>query len=177
MGADPAEGVKRDYSVCVCFCIEDMEDVAQYHDQANPSDFADIINKMGQMYSISNRWPQLIVERNNHGHAVILKLRETHRYPNMWLDTDENIGHRTTVLSRPILVDSFIEAVEQGIYKINFKETLAECLTLVDNNGKIEAETGKHDDCVIASALVNKIALKYISKVKMYKNINNMIMV
>lgn len=177
IGCDPAEGVKRDFSVASCFCIQDREEVAFFRGQSNPSDFAEIIYKLGKLYSQAHYFPLAIVERNNHGHAVILKLRETLRYPNLWLDTDEMIGHRTTAITRPLLLDSFIDAVNSNQFTLNSSETLGECLTLVDNNGKIEAEEGRHDDCVIASALAIKVALLQLTKVKIYQNIENMIMV
>lgn len=176
IGADPAEGVKRDYSVASVVCVEDCEQVALFKEQSNPSEFADMLAYIGGIYTTRNSRPQIIVERNNHGHAVILKLYEVLRYPNLWMDTDDNIGHRTTSLTRPILIDTFIEAIESNIFKINSKEILLECLTLVDNNGKIEAEDGKHDDTVMATALAIKVALKYLPKINVYKNANKSIL-
>jgi hypothetical protein len=76
-----------------------------------------------------------------------------------------------------LLIDTFIEAIESNQFKINSKEILSECLTLIDNNGKIEAEEGKHDDLVIATALAIKLALEYLPKINVYKNVKNAILV
>lgn len=176
IGADVAEGVRSDYSHADVFCVEDWEQVAQFRsNMLSPGEFAEVLGEMGKLYSANSRYPLLIVERNNHGHAVILKLTDSVRYPNLWRDDDEKIGHRTTVLSRPILIDLFIEAVRSKKIKINFRETIAECLTLVDNNGKIEADEGKHDDAVIAAALSLKALVKSVAKLDLYENLHKKI--
>jgi len=182
ISADPAEGVRKDNSVCDVWCIEDREQVAQFaSNQYSPSQFAEIIHKMGKLYSIGARWPQAIIERNNHGHAVLLKLCESNefRYPNLWRhrEIDNELGHRTSILTRPLLIDTFIEGVESGMFKINSRETIQECLTLVDNKGKIEAEEGKHDDRVIACALGIKAILERLPQQRIMENIDKRILV
>lgn len=177
IGVDVAEGVRSDYSVACCFCIETKKEVAFFRGHLSPSDFADNIFEMGKMFSRADSWPHVIVERNNHGHAVILKLNEVLNYPGLWIGPDDRIGHNTTSITRPLLLDTFIEAVDSGMFHIMSRETLGECLTLVDNNGKIEAESGKHDDCVIATALAIKLVLEYLPRINVYKNIETRILV
>jgi hypothetical protein len=177
IGADPAEGVRSDYSVAVCYCVEDKREVAFFRSNTlRPEEFAKVIYQMGKLYSRADRWPTVIPERNNHGHALILALQYL-GYPSLWSDTDEQFGHRTTVLTRPLLIDTFIEAIDSGLFDIRSRETFSECLTLVDNNGKIEAEDGKHDDTVIAAALAVKLSLERLPKVNVYKNIDTMVLV
>lgn len=182
VSADVAEGVRRDNSVCDVWCIEDREQVAQFaSNQVNPSQFSEVIHKMGKLYSIGPRWPRAIIERNNHGHAVLLKLTENEqfKYPNLWRhkDLDNELGHRTSILTRPLLIDTFIEGVESGMFKINSRETISECMTLVDNKGKIEAEDGKHDDRVISAALAIKVILEMIPSTLIMKNLDKRILV
>lgn len=177
IGADVAEGVRADYSVASCFCVETKREVAFFRGHVSPSDFAEKIHQMGKLFSRANIWPCVIVERNNHGHAVILKLLEVLRYPGLWVAPDDRIGHLTTSITRPLLVDTFIEAIDSGFFQISSRETFSECLTLVDNGGKIEAEDGKHDDCVIAAALAVKLVLEYLPKVNIYKNIETKVLV
>ena len=177
MGCDVAEGVRSDYSVASLFCIETKKEVAQFRGHLSPSDFADKINQIGKMYSLGHIWPLVVVERNNHGHAVLLNLNEVHQYPNIWIGPDDRPGHLTTGITRPLLIDTFIEAVNSGMFQILSKETYGECLTLVDNGGRIEAEDGKHDDCVIATALAIKVVLERLPKVNFYKNIETRVLV
>lgn len=177
IGADVAEGVRSDYSVASMFCVETKREVAFFRGHLSPSEFADKLYQMGKLYSRSHIWPIVIVERNNHGHAVLLKLNEVLQYPSIWIAPDGRPGHHTSLLTRPLLVDTFIEAVNSGIFEIQTKETYDECLTLVDNGGKIEAETGKHDDCMIATALAIKVVLERLPKVNFYKNIETRVLV
>lgn len=177
IGCDPAEGVMSDNSVMDVYCIETKEQVAFFSsNQISPSNFAELIYSTGKMYSFGGRWPMAIVERNNHGHAVLLKL-DILCYPNIWEDTDDRPGHRTTALSRPLLLDNFIQSVTDGYLSFNSKQTLLECLTLVDNNGKIEADSGKHDDAVIAAALALKAIINSAAKIDLYSNISKKIRV
>ena len=97
-------------------------------------------------------WPLLGVERNNHGHAVLLRLEDL-CYPNLFEAEDGRPGWKTTSSTRPILIDEFIEDVEAKIVEVKDQDTLGECMTLVDNKGKIEAVDGKNDDCIIATAI------------------------
>lgn len=177
IGCDVAEGVRSDYSVATCWCVETKKEVAFFRGHLSPSDFADKIREMGKMYSRANFWPIVIVERNNHGHAVLLKLNEVHRYPALWVAPDEKLGHHTNIVTRPLMIDTFIEAISSSTFEIKSKDTFSECLTLVDNNGKIEAEDGKHDDCVIATALAIKVVLERLPKVNFYKNIETRVLV
>jgi hypothetical protein len=51
------------------------------------------------------------------------------------------------------MVDTFIESVESGTVALNDDDLIRECLMLINNNGKIEAAPGNHDDMVMACAI------------------------
>ena len=177
IGADVAEGVRSDFSVATMMCVNTKREVASFRSNTlKPQEFAEKIHQMGKLFSRGQYWPQVMVERNNHGHAVILALLHL-AYPHLWTAPDEKIGHHTTALTRPLLLDTFVEAIDSGLFELRSRETFAECLTLVDNNGKLEAEVGKHDDCVISAALAVKLALEYLPKVNIYKNIETKVLV
>ncbi len=161
IGADVAEGVNRDYSVGVCIDIESREVVAKLRGHWKPSEFAQKLYDLGEMYSSPGGiYPILAVERNNHGHAVILKLDEVLGYPNLYVhEPDERLGWKTDSVTRPIMINGFIDAIEDEHLKVQDKEILNECLTLIDVNGKIEAAEGKFDDCVIATAISLQVCL------------------
>ena len=140
-----------------------MEQVAQLRtNQLKPLKFARRVNELCLMYSNTENKPLLGVERNNHGHAVLQELEEYIEYVNLFYDKDENAGWLTNKVSRPIMVDTFIEAVENKTYKINDIDTFRECETLVDNKGKIEAMDGKNDDAVIANCIALQMATKKV---------------
>lgn len=157
-GADPAEGVKKDFSVAIMIDAETCEVVAVARGQWKPSLFAEKLNALSRRYSSPGRdFPLLAVERNNHGHAVLLALDDILGYPNIYVHPDEKLGWRTDGVTRPVMMDNFIDAVEDGYMKVNDRDILNECLTLIDNAGKIEAANGKHDDCITASAIALQV--------------------
>lgn len=177
IGADPAEGVRRDWSVGVVIELESKSIAAVMRGQWKPSEFAEKLAEIGKEFSGTLKgFPILAVERNNHGHAVLLKLDEILRYPALYLDPqDERPGWKTNNVSRPIMINAFIDAVEDGYLKIPDKDILTECLTLIDNAGKIESAEGKHDDCVMATSIALQVALS--NSLSVYENIENRILV
>jgi len=179
LGCDTAEGVRSDYSVAVVLDAQELEVCAVYRSNTiRPGEFAAAVYDLGKMYQKGGRpWPLVAVERNNHGHAVILALKEIHGYPNMYQDPkDGQDGWKTTSVSRPIMIDTFIEAVEENEIRLNAKSILYECLTLVDNGGRIEAEEGENDDTIIATSIAIQIALKH-GRFDLYDNLSEKILV
>lgn len=162
IGADCAEGVRKDYSVASVFRVSTREQVAQIRSNTwKPFEFANQIESLATLYHAGGRsWPLVSVELNNHGHAVNAHLYETLGYPNMYEYREGTQGWRTDSITRPVMVDTFIDGVENGTIKINSRDTLGECLTLIDNKGKIEAEEGEHDDCIIADSIAIQMLLK-----------------
>ena len=58
------------------------------------------------------------------------------------------------------MMDTMIEGVEDGNVWLNDEVTIAECMTLVSNRGKIEAIEGRNDDAAIALAIALQVALE-----------------
>lgn len=162
LGADTAEGVGSDYSTGTIIEKETMTQVAQFRGHIKPFLFAHKLNEMAEMYKTDAGLPLLGVERNNHGHAVLLELEENIEYANLYTAKDEKVGWHTNKVTRPIMIDTFLEAVENRTYTLKDKDTLNECLTLIDNNGKIEAMSGKHDDTIISSSIALQMAIAKI---------------
>lgn len=71
------------------------------------------------------------------------------------------------------MVNAFIDAIDEGRWDLRDKEILTECLTLVDNAGKVEASEGKHDDSVIATAIALQIAIA--NSINVYDNLESRI--
>lgn len=166
-GADCAEGVGGDLSYGVLIEANSREIAATLCCDVKPYEFAERLNQMCTLYKAAGRpFPCLAVERNNHGHAVLLQLESHIRYQNLYKRTkadgskDENPGWVTDKITRPIMLNSFVDAVENKHIKINSQYILNECLTLVNNDGKIEAAENKHDDSIIASSIALQLALE-----------------
>lgn len=166
-GADCAEGVGGDRSAASMIDPQTREVVATYQGDLKPHEFAHKLHEMCKLYWVSHKTaPLLGVERNNHGHAVLLELEEHIRYPNLYRRTmasgerDKSVGWVTDKISRPIMINGFIHAVENDMIKLNDKYIINECLTLVNNEGKIEAAATKHEDSVIATSIGLQLALE-----------------
>ena len=184
IGGDPAEGVNGDASAAHVFKVSNREQVATFRSKhLKPSEFADKLVEMANMYS--KGWPGCLmgVERNNHGHAVLLKLDEILEYSNIYRTRKENkkteieevkLGWPTDRITRPLMLDTFIEGVESGSIILNDRETLGECLTLINNDGKVEAAEGKHDDLVISAAISIQMCIEE-AKLSIYDGIANRI--
>lgn len=157
-GVDTAEGIGKDYSVATIYNARTRKQAAQLrHQRMKPGAFGSAVYDLCKRYSgTKTLWPLLGVERNNHGHAVLLRLVDL-CYPNLYEAEDGREGWKTTSSTRPILIDEFIEDVEAETMEIKDQDTLGECMTLVDNKGKIEAVEGKNDDCIVASAIANQM--------------------
>lgn len=182
-GADCAEGVGGDLSVGVVMEAQSREVVAVFNGNVKPYEFAQKLNEMCLLYKTSARaYIKLAVERNNHGHAVLLELEEHLRYQNLYQrtlfngDKDKNVGWVTDRISRPIMINSFIDAVENKYISINDKYIFNECLTLINNEGKIEAASTKHDDSIIATAIALQLAIEFCGIHGTYQNLKSKIL-
>lgn len=170
-GADTAGGDGGDYNVGTIYRVSDMKQMAQFRsNKIRPAQFATKLVELCNLFKVRGKLPLLGVERNNHGHAVLLALYEIEKYPNLYSAQDDKLGWNTTSLTRPILIDTFIEAFESRTLKPMDKNLLNECLTLVNNNGKIEASEGEHDDTIMASAIAIQMVIREKPKL-LYENV------
>lgn len=177
IGADPAEGVGGDFSHATCYDVERRCEVATLRGQFKPVVFARRLKDFAAKYAHGHRWPLLAVEKNNHGHAVLQELIEHTDYPNLYFSKPDSPGWHSNSVTRPIMIDQLIDAVEDDQIKINDILALNELMTLINKNGKIEAATGKHDDSVIATAIALQMILQEHAKVKLYDNVKGSIIV
>lgn len=161
IGADTSEGIGKDFSVGVVINVTNRSVAAKIRGQWKPFLFAQKLKDLADIFKFSSGpYAELAVERNNHGHAVLLQLSEHINYENLYIHTDEKLGWRTDMVTRPIMINTFIDAIENESIRANDKELLSECMTLVDNNGKIEASSGKTDDCIMACSIAIQLMVQ-----------------
>lgn len=181
-GVDVAEGVRKDYSVATIFNTKTREQCAQFRsNRIKPGPFAKKVKELCALYQYGNKpWPLLAVEQNNHGHTVLHELDEYCKYPNLYSFAEDRLGWKTDSVTRPLMIDAFIDGVESGTILLNSLDTLSECLTLVDNNGKIEAndseENACFDDCVIAASIAVQMIIEH-GPSDLYNNLHSKILV
>jgi hypothetical protein len=94
------------------------------------------------------------VERNNHGHAVLLWLRQNSPPVRRLAGEDGREGWLTSSLSKAILFDRCADAVRNGEARLHSLETFTQ-LAGIDGN-TLSAPPGQRDDRAIAFALANQ---------------------
>jgi hypothetical protein len=132
--------------------------VAVWRGICHPDVFANILVTLGYHYNSATIAP----ERNNHGLVTCVALRDAN-YPYIYTEQPEgtledrdsiNLGFFTSERTKPLIIDKLRELDREGGIEISDPTTLAEMMTfVVTENGKMEAEGGTHDDCVMALAI------------------------
>lgn len=177
-GADVAEGKKRDrsaaerrgqigygdsrpdYSSITVIEMETGQHVASWHGYLPPDQFATTLAAVGYLYNTA----LLVPEINGPGLAVITRLSETIRYPNIYrsrifnvLDQDPlnpSLGFRTDMHSRKILMLRVHEALNSDRLFTRDRRTISELRTMEFDDSGVERGRGKNkDDCVFSLAL------------------------
>lgn len=174
LGADTAEGLGADYSTFKVICVTCRAHAMAYRGHVSIDQFYKDIDHWGRKYNKALAG----VERNNHGHAVLLGLRTVCKYPNIFIEKDDDTriivdlskkrkepkyGWATTSLTKPLMMDQLKLAVEgdgledetnfQPEYRIRDLVFLSECLTFRQDGIKLSAASGYHDDAIMAEAI------------------------
>jgi hypothetical protein len=136
-----------------------MRQVAMWRGLCHPDVFAKILETLGYHYNSATIAP----ERNNHGLVTCVALRDSN-YPYLYTEQTEGtlepdkdtikLGFYTSEATKPLIIDKLRALQREDEIEINDETTLKEMKTfVVSENGKMEAEAGTHDDCVMALAI------------------------
>lgn len=136
-----------------------MRQCAVWRGLCHPDVFAKILETLGYHYNSATIAP----ERNNHGLVTCVALRDLN-YPYLYTDQVEGtlepdkdtikLGFFTSEATKPLIIDKLRALDRERDIEINDETTLKEMKTfVVTENGKMEAEGGTHDDCVMALAI------------------------
>jgi hypothetical protein len=135
--------------------------VATYRGHVVPDEFGRILASLGEWYNTA----KIICENNNHGQLTTYILREALAYPQLYSsvqhdkETDkqtETVGFTTNVRTRPLVLDQLRAAIRDDAIDLRDAITLTEMRTFIVNEaGKMEAEPGAFDDCVMSLAFAN----------------------
>lgn len=163
IGADVGGGLRGDPSVAQVIDRRTGEQVAVWRGQILPDAWGETLARLGEFFNFAT----VNVESNNHGILTLHVLAKQEHYPHVYQDTvydtvadkeTQRLGFATTVKSKPLLIDRLRAAMRDQRVKPKDRTTLREMQTfVVKENGKMEAETGCHDDHVISFALANHL--------------------
>lgn len=159
IGADVAEGIEEDYSVATVMDRASHQTVARFRGDMEPADFGEYLAMLGKWYNHA----LIGAEINNHGLTTVQRLRDV-GYDNLYrreMGIDERyeeytskLGWRTDVRTKPLMIDGLSEAISTNQIIDYDKIFIRECMTYVrDLRGRTNAQTGQHDDTVMATAI------------------------
>lgn len=163
IGADVGGGVRRDYSVAQVFDSKRRQAAVWRSDRFDPDAFGTVVARLGRHYNEA----RVIVERNNHGILTNRVVSKDEGYTNYYTETvydkvseteTEHVGFFTSEKSKPLIVNELRANLRDGLVAVYDAATLDELQAfVVSDNGRLEAEKGSHDDCVMALALTDHI--------------------
>lgn len=147
IGADPAEGnpISDDSAATVLNRATGAE-MAKLAGKFEPAVFAAHLDVIGKFFNNAD----MLVERNNHGHAVLLWLGE-HSTLNVLIGIDDKPGWLTTVRSKSLMYDGCADALrnkETGLHSFDTFNQLASI-----DGASLSAPEGEHDDLATSYAL------------------------
>ena len=147
MGADPAEGNPTSHDSA--FHVLERrtgEQVAKMARRLQPSVMAAHLDAVGRWYNFA----PVMVERNNHGHAVLLWLRDNSRLLRLpGLDGGE--GWQQTAKSKALMYDLTADTFRNRETVLHSLETFAQLAAV--EGASLRAPEGEADDEAVAYAL------------------------
>jgi hypothetical protein len=165
--ADPSEGTGGDPGAAGVYHRRTGEHVAELHGQFPTWKMGELLAEIGHAYNGA----LLVVERNNHGHAVLQALefgipenaekgiKGTKPYPNIFMDEDDKLGWMNTETSRSAALEALESAHRSGEWSTPDRGMIGEMFTFIVNerNGKAEAGPGAHDDKILQAAIAHDV--------------------
>lgn len=158
VGGDVAEGlITGDFSVGVVLDSE-LNVCAKWKGHIDPDLFGKELVKLATLYNEA----YLAVENNNHGLTTLKSILHCDYYNIFYSKQHDRvndiltkkIGWSTTSKTKPPLIDKLAEFVREKFFGLWDLEIVMELYSyVIDEQGKTNAQEGKHDDCVIALAI------------------------
>ncbi|SIQ70850.1 hypothetical protein SAMN05880558_10526 [Aeromonas sp. RU39B] len=177
IGVDVAEGLEHgDRSSVDVTKRSNGEQVAHWFGHLDPGLLAKLVAHIGRWYGTEEYGPAFIgPERNNHGHALLLALRDiypTRRiYSQEYIDREmdeetDRLGWLTTAQSKPILVDGLKALLRAGQSGIRWIGTAHEATTFVyDKKGRMNAQSGCFDDQLMSYMIAQEMRARMPARI------------
>ena len=166
IGADVAEGLAHgDYSCAVVGDSDNFDIVAKWHGHIDPDLFGQELVKLSKFYSDA----YLGVENNNHGLTTLNTIKRL-EYWNIYFSKvhdrvsdkmTQKIGWTTSSRTKPLMIDKLAEYVREMYLGIYDDTLISEMMTyVIEDDGKTNAQSGCHDDMVMATAIMLQLLLE-----------------
>jgi len=161
VAVDPAGGgTEGDYSAVQVMDVRMGMQCAELQCKAGGYELALEIDKLAKEYGQAT----VVVERNNHGSGILAYLAGVCRYPRIF-QHDGQPGWLTSTLSRPQMIGALGAALVDSPGIFSSERLLRECRTFVRHrNGKMAAQNGEHDDCLMAMAMALEVRAGLVAR-------------
>lgn len=147
IGADPAEGnPNSDDSSATILDLMSGEEVGVLTGKFQPGTFAEHIVKLSRFYNNA----QILVERNNHGHAVLLQF-ENDGFEFSLNGYDDKPGWNNNVKGKALMYHHCTEAIHNEKTPIHHSVTSMQLASIVGST--LKAPEHQHDDVATSYAL------------------------
>lgn len=166
IGADVAEGLAHgDYSCAYVGDNDTFDVIARWHGHIDPDLFGTELIKLGKYYNTA----YLGVESNNHGLTTLTTIKKD-EYWNLFFaksydkiaDTmTKKLGWTTSMRTKPLMIDKLAEFIREKHLGIYDDLLISEMFSyVIEDNGKTNAQTGCHDDTVMAVGILLQLMLE-----------------
>lgn len=146
-------GSEGDYSAVQVVDVATGMQCAELQMKMSPRDLAKAAAEIAREYNGA----MLVVERNNHGAAVLAYL-EQERDVNVFVDRDGLPGWLTDAASRPRMLRGLAVLLSSSRSLFRSERLLAEMRSfVVDERGRAAAAVGCHDDLVMSMAIAQAV--------------------
>ena len=153
-GVDTAPEHGEDKSAMTVWDYETMEQVAEYRGKCKVLDYVKVVKVMAAQY------PGLIViESNSYGNQVVEQLNNSEFSHMIYKEKrgKQTIlpGLSTNSKTRPLMIDALYSYITQFPESVKSERLALEIAGLVTKtSGRVEADSGCHDDLVLSTAVV-----------------------
>lgn len=177
IGVDIAEGLEHgDRSSVDVVKRSNGEQVAHWFGHLDPGLLAQLVAHVGRWYGTDEYGPAFVgPERNNHGHAFLLRLRDiypTRRiYAQEYIDREsddetDRLGWLTTAQSKPIVVDGLKTLLRAGQSGIRWIGTIHEAASYVyDKRGRMNAQDRCFDDQLMSYMIAQEMRARMPARI------------
>ncbi len=150
VAVDPAGGGSEgDYSAAQVIEMETALQCAEFAAHIGGLELAQRITELAKEYNHA----QLVIERNNHGSGILALVETACGYRNVYRQNGQP-GWLTTSVTRPAMIGRLDAALVEHHGRFMSRALMAECRSFVRlPNGNTGAQSGTHDDRVMAMAM------------------------
>ena len=133
---------------------------AELQERLRPAELARVCAELAREYGDA----LLVVERNNHGSAVLAFLETEQRYERLYTQAGQ-AGWLTSAGSKPEMVARLGALLAGSPERFMSRWLLGECRTFVaDEGGRAGATPGSHDDLVMAMAIAQAVRAEVLAR-------------